>query len=768
VYNHDVDDLRINVFGAPQIRRGSQEVLIQRRKDLALLIYLVVTSQAHRRDTLATLFWEDQNQVEARSNLRKSLSRLKSILGDTVLLTSQDQVRINPDESVDVDLIQFNVRVEQFRKHGHAVHGTGNTLCKECQEALEEAAQIYEADFLAGFSVADSLVFEEWQFFQAESLRKNLAEILEQLVLFYAEQQEYKTAIEYARRWLALDRLNEAAHRQLMKLYALSGERAAAKRQFEECKRILKQELDAEPEEETLQLFNDLQKKRKLPGAQATVPSAAIVKKHHLPVHPAPFIGREKELGEIVHLLRESPYRLLTLLGPGGSGKTRLALQVGAMLDQDMEEQFRDEVWFVSLAPLTESKSISDAIAQSLGMARRVGGSEAQDVFLSEIRGRAMLLILDNFEHLLNANSITLITEILNASPRTKILLTSRERLNVEGETIFQVGGLEIPTEEALPASQPSSALQLFTQCAIRVQPDFEINQDNYQSVVNICTTVQGMPLAIELAASWVEIYSPPEIYQEIIRSLDFLQSDWRDLPDRQRSLRAVFDSSWSLLDKTTRPAVKALSVFRSSFSREAAQAISGASAKTLLELSHKSWIQRLSNGRYQIHELLRQFAVEKLSAETVNYELVKKQFSEYYADYSSSLWTAMKGADQGKAFSGVEAEFENLQTAWTWLISMGQSDSAIQKMLALLLHYSELRGKTVELVRMLELALKTIISSERNIRDRKNEIIVRTAKGMFTNDSFPLRYGMQDAIFPQDKASVQRAWQLARKKGKL
>ena len=281
-------------------------------------------------------------------------------------------------------------------------------------------------------------------------------------------------------------------------------------------------------------------------SVSSTAPSR---KHHHIPVHPARFIGRERELGEIIHILQESPYRLLTLLGQGGSGKTRLGLQVGAILDQDPGAPFRDEIWFVPLAPLTDPKSMLGGITQRLGLAGHVSGSDAGDTFLTEIRGREMLLILDNFEHLLNANTARLITEILSASPRTRILITSRERLNVEGEVVFPVGGLEIPTEDVLLSSRQGnsnfrtfSALQLFEQCAIRVQSDFKITKENYRWVVDICMAVQGMPLAIELAASWIEIYSPSEILQEIVRGLDFLQSDWRDLPNRQRSLRAVFE----------------------------------------------------------------------------------------------------------------------------------------------------------------------------------------------------------------------------------
>lgn len=764
MYNRHVPDLSIRFFGSPQIRRGRQELVIQRRKDLALLIYLVVTSQPHRRDTLATLLWQDQSQAEARSNLRKSLSRLKSILGEDVLLTSQDEVWVNPADLNDVDTVQFSLLIQQVHKHGRSHHGGDNPRCPSCQHALEEAARIYQADFLSGFGISDSSAFEEWQFFQAESLRKNLAEVLEQLALTHLSHEEYQPAIEYARRWLALDRLNEAAHRQLMTLYIRSGQRAAAKRQFEECKRILKEELDAEPEEETLELFNNLEKKRR----SATVVTAPFSGKlYHVPVHPAPFIGREKELDEITRFMQEAPYRLLTLIGPGGSGKTRLALQSGVTLDQEPGKPFRDGVWFVPLAPLTRPEAILDTIMQSLGISGHGSGSEVRPSFFSEIHGREILLILDNFEHLLSAEAVALVTEILSAAPRTRILITSRERLNVEGEYVFPVGGLEIPTEEALRASRdgnvalpPFSALQLFEQCAARLQPGFKLMAENYSAVVDICHSVQGMPLAIELAASWVEVYSLQEILQEIHRSLDFLQSNWRDLPARQRSLRAVFDSSWSLLDKTTRPAIKALSVFRSSFTREAAQAISGISVKTLLDLHHKSWIQRLPNGRYQMHELLRQFAFEKLESEPATFALIMKQYAHYYAAYTARLWEEMKGANPQRALAGVEAEFDNIQVAWSWLVSEHETETAVESMLLLLFHYAELRVKGDILLHMLDLALASL----RSEGPGQEEIILRAAKGAFLQDGAPLRATIPDVIFPIDTTSIRRAWALAQK----
>jgi tetratricopeptide (TPR) repeat protein len=272
------------------------------------------------------------------------------------------------------------------------------------------------------------------------------------------------------------------------------------------------------------------------------------------------------------------------------------------------------------------------------------------------------------------------------------------------------------------------------------------------------------MPLAIELAASWVEIYSPPEIHQEILRGLDFLQSDWRDLPDRQRSLRAVFDSSWGLLDKTTRPVIKALSVFRSSFTREAAQAISGASAKTLMDLTHKSWIQRLSNNRYQIHELLRQFAFEKLKSEKATFALVMKQYGNYYAAYAARLWEDMKGANQQRALSGMEAEFDNIYVAWSWLVSASDIETAVQNILPILFHYAELRVKGSTLFHMLDLALASLPSSGGDARSRQQEIILRSVRGSFLQGGDPLRATIPDVVFPIDRSSIRRAWTLAQK----
>ncbi|HSL42335.1 MAG TPA: tetratricopeptide repeat protein [Anaerolineales bacterium] len=684
---------------------------------------------------------------------------------------------------MDLDITRFQQQIQQFKRHGHVRSASVPHLCKECQTALQAAAALYKADFLQAFSLPDSSAFEEWQFFQSESLRQNLAEALEHLIHQFTYTGTYSTGIELGQRWLALDRLHETAHKQLMILYALNGQQAAAIRQFEECARILQEELGAQPETDTLNVYEAIRQKKiheflevsketrastgVEPGLEKPI-SARPVLSNNLPVPPTPFVARENELIETTRLLKEPTCRLLTLLGPGGSGKTRLALQIATSVAKDADEQFKDGIWFVSLAPLTDSQSIAGTINEVLQISGFIKGSDIREKLLGHLRGRHTLLVLDNFEHLLGTESIELVSDILSAAPHAQILVTSRERLNIEGEYIFQVEGLEVPAEtaalsnpEAEPGAPVFGALQLFEQCARRVQPAFKISKENFLPITRICRDVQGMPLAIELAAAWLQVLSPEEISREIERSLDFLESSWRSLPDRQRSLRAVFDSSWALLDKQSQPILKALSVFRTSFTREAAQAIAGASARTLLDLANKSWVQRTSNGRYQIHELLRQYTFEKLQKEKASFDQVKKQFCEYYADFSFSLWQMLKGPDPARAFVEAENEFENMRTAWLLLISNNSVEAAVERMLPILFHYCEVHGKVPELRKLVEAGLEAMEASGEKSQ-RKTEIILRTVQGAFYVDGFSVRLSVNEAIFPSNLATIQRAWSLS------
>lgn len=242
-----VSPIQIRLFGAPQIERDGQPILIPRRKTLALLAYLAVTSQVQSRETLATLFWPNYDQSSALANLRRDLSRLKELFGENMLTADRLHAGLVSRVEMSLDVTVFRALVKKTKKHAH----TQENLCGECFNTLTEAVEIYRGDFMAGFNLPDSPGFDEWRFFQGEELRQLLADALQRLINWHVSKGEYEQGIFYARRWLSLDRLHEPAHRSLMQLYAWSGQQAAALRQYQECQRILREELGVEPEEET-------------------------------------------------------------------------------------------------------------------------------------------------------------------------------------------------------------------------------------------------------------------------------------------------------------------------------------------------------------------------------------------------------------------------------------------------------------------------------------------------------------------------------------
>ena len=601
--------LALYLLGPPRIERDGTPVQMRRRKAVALLTYLVRTGSTHSREKLATLLWPESDQSRALANLRVALVALNDALGEGWLVIDRENVRLSPDPSTDLgqelwlDVHQFRDRLAACRTHDHPPE----RVCPECLSALAEAVDLYRDDFLAGFTIPDSPAFDEWQFFQTESLRGELAGALERLVHGHGTRGEYGAALPYARRWVALDSLHEPAHRLLMQLYAWSGQRAAALRQYTECERILREELDAPPEEETTQLYQTIQAHRELPppvDAPAEAPASPVAgsawspeaTRHNLPASPTPFIGREAQLAEVREMLTRPEVRLLTLVGAGGMGKTRLAIEIAAGL----LDAFPDGVFFVPLAPVDDPALVVPAVATTLGV-RESAGNPLLESLQYSLRDRQLLLVVDNFEHLLPAARA--LNELLSAAPRLKVLVTSRASLHVYGEHEYPVPPMIIPDPETLALSRIEGsfldrlaqveAVQLFAQRARAVRADFALSEENAPAVAEVCTRLDGLPLAIELAAAWGKMLTPAEIAGEIERGLDFLEAEWRDVPARQRSMRAVFDHSWRLLTPREQDVLQVLSVFRGGFTRRAAGRVAGASLRELMSLLNKSLLQR-------------------------------------------------------------------------------------------------------------------------------------------------------------------------------
>lgn len=387
--------------------------------------------------------------------------------------------------------------------------------------------------------------------------------------------------------------------------------------------------------------------------------------KHNLPAQTTAFVGRESELEDISRLLAQHDTRLVTLLGQGGMGKTRLAIHAAEIF----LHAFEHGVYFVGLASIPNADGIVGAIGDAVGYAMVNDGRDLAQQVADYLREKNMLLVLDNFEQVLTGAS--LISDLLRTAPRIKVLATSRERLNLTGENIVALGGLDFPDASNVADAMRYSAVQLFVQSARRSTPGFELVEADLKHVARICRSVDGLPLGVVLAASWTDSLSVVEIADEITRSLDFLESELRDLPARHRSMRAVFDYSWNLLSETEREAFTKLSIFRGGFTRDAAQAATGATLRNLTNLQNKSLLRRNpDSGRYELHELVRQYAYEKLEADPVAFGEAKRAHAEYYTDLLVKRGDVyMNPGQELKTLAEIEAERDNIRATWTYAI---------------------------------------------------------------------------------------------------
>lgn len=998
--------LRIFLFGTPRIEQNDKTITISRRKVVALLAYLAVTGQPQSRDTLAALLWPDHDQSGARANLRRDLSRLGSALGKDALQIDRNQARLDPEADLWLDVEDFQAALENVRAHSH----DPQQLCPDCLEQLTQATALYTDDFLAGFSLADSSEFEEWLFFQREGFRHALAEMLQILMTWHAAQLELGTAIEYGRRWLALDPLHEPAHRQLMQLYALDNQQAAALRQYQECTRILEEELGVEPEEETTKLYEAiksrqitpaapktphspiarivpaptavlsptaryvqetplatgghgqiftghdrltgdpvvikrlkkdivaqdpvfinrftqeskllrqlnhpnivrmlttyeqdgersivmeyipggslrqlLEQKGRLPleqvltigleladalsrahylgiihrdikpdnvllasdgaprltdfgtarllredvrltqggvflgspaymspealqgnepdarsdiwslgvmlfemiagerpfaGSQITtilisilndplpdmqqlrtdVPPALVnllqrmmtkdparripsmrqvaaeleairngkeiaspisaaspaapspttppdlvapsptgathttpvppeyTPPNNLPLSPTPFVGRKDELARIHQLLTTDPTcRLLTLVGPGGIGKTRLAIEAA----RQALAAFPNGVFFTPLAPVGQADYLVPAIAAAIGL-QFSGAAEPKMQLLHHLRPKKMLLLLDNFEHLLEGAD--LLSEILALSPEIKLLITSRERLNLQEEWNYEMVGLSFPRQpEGMTVNELEmySAVQLFVQRARRADAAFALTPADAPAVARICQMINGMPLGLELAAPWVRTMTCQEIAAEIARNLDFLTATTRGIPDRHRSLRAIFEQSWQRLPEEEQAVCARMAIFRGGCLRPAAEQVAGATLAQLSLLVDRSLLRRDRHGRFEMHELIRQFALAALQTDPETFAAVQDRHSSYYLRFLAAHTAEIKGDRQTAVLSEIAADLDNVRVAWRHAVARRNGDALLQAAECFWL-FSEFRG---------------------------------------------------------------------------
>lgn len=683
--------LRITCFGAPTIQYEDELLVTLTGKAQALFLYLAVTGRSHTRDLLANLFWSECNNQQARNNLRYLLPKLRKLVGDYLVITAQT-VSFNPQPSYWLD--------------AEILRTTLATAAEEFDpQAAQQALNLYQGPFLAGFTVRTAPVFEEWVTQQRTEYHLLAVQGFYRLAEHYWRQAATNAGLTATQRLLQIEPHHEAGFRLQMRLLVQSGQPHLALEQYQQLQQLLQEKFQLSPETETRQLYEQIRNNEfsaPLPNplsvsAPSTPPpndaltslDEKIVEedtaslKHNLPGELTPFIGRSVEVATIKNTLLTPSQRLITLVGEGGIGKTRLALAVA----QQVQEAFPDGVWFAPLAGLASAENLPDRLAGAIAEAMHLtlgGQSSLAEQLFRYLRTKQSLLILDSFEHLLDAADFIL--ELLRHTNALKILITSRHILNFQAEYSWRVEGLSVPVGDELETISPELLLRyesvaLFVERAQRMVRGFTLTDDNQREVAWICQFVGGLPLGAELAAALTRHYTCAEIVEALNQNYTILATAQRDMPPRHRSIQATLAYSWSFLTAQEARIAAACSIFRGGFTIQAAEEIMGANRVLLNSLEDHSLLrlvrQNGSGHRYEMHELVRQYAAIHLQTLPQLAQEVRSKFCTYYIAFIHNREEALVHSRQAQI--ELHYELNNLRQTWQWLVERADSQGLAQ-----------------------------------------------------------------------------------------
>ena len=638
----------------------------------SLLAYLLLHRNAPQgRQHVAFLFWPDSTESQARNNLRQALYLLRHALpdADRFLYSETQAVQWLPDSPFALDVADFERAVEQAQS----------------PDSLQQAVNLYHGDLLPG-------CYDDWIVPERERLQQEFCACLERLIVFLEKQGDYRSAIRCAERLLRSDPLREETHRQLIRLHALTGDRTSARRVYQTCVRVLQRELEVEPSPETRAVYAESQKKQASPAHPVARPKPRA---GNLPSYLTSFIGRRDELEHLKHVLlppgaSESATRLLTLTGAGGCGKTRLAVQAACCL----AASFSGGVWFVDVATLADPALIPQAIVAALGIQERPGRDPLERI-ADHLRAKEALLVLDSCECWV-VPCARIVEQLLRACPRQQIMATSRQKLSVAGERVLPVSPLSLPDGDDLSpdALLRSDAIRLFVDRACSSWPTFNLGGDNAAPILQICQRLDGLPLAIELAAARVGLLAPTQIAARLDKAFQLLSSVSPSTPPRHHTLRATLDWSYQSLSEPERILFQRLSVFAGSFALEAVEVVcadqeepAGLLTSEILDpfsaLVDKSLVvvsdwQQGHELRYRLLQPTWQYASEKLMASD-DIERVRQRHLEFFLSLAEEAEHHFTHAEQVAWFNRLMAEHDNLMAALDWSLARNGLTEALR-----------------------------------------------------------------------------------------
>jgi predicted ATPase len=726
--------LELRLLGSPTIDLDgvpAEGFAIQKAR--ALLFFLAIEErQAHPREALVGLLWPDAPETPARGNLRQALANLREAIGDEeaqppFLSVRRDSLQFDADSDHWTDTEEFNALLDACQAHPHR----HPDRCGSCARRQERAIEIYRGDFLSGFHLKEADPFEEWSAIQRERLRRRMAGALSRQATFYESSGDLERALGMLERQLDLDPWMEEAHRERMRLLALTGRRSEALAQFEVCRRVLQEELGAAPAPATTRLHVQI---RDAGLDEPTSPRATIPRP--LPQPSTPFVGRERELAELVELLEDPRHRLVTVMGGGGVGKSRLALEAARLV----RASFPDGVTFVRVGSLDEAAQLPPATLSAMGM-DSAGPGDPVDRLLEAVRGREVLLILDSPEHLLSAVR-NLVTLILDLDPKVAVLVTSLERLGLQAEWCYEVEGLGVGSSLAPAAMRQAESIRLFLERGRRIQRRLGTDDSELADIHRICRLVEGIPLAIELAASAVDRQACRQIADDLEGDLGRLASGHHDLPDRHRSLAAVLDFSWGRLSEGHQRILRRLSVFRGGWETEAASSIAAATPDDLRALGERSMIRQDRSGRFSFHALMQRHAAASLRTADEAHA-VQQAHLAFYVELAEQAEAGLSGPQQIEWLPRLDQELANLRQALAWGMEQGETESVASLCLALA-RFWMIRGYLAEGQETIERLLALRAPEERLVRLHNRAGILAAMQRRFDQAAAHLRASVE------------------------